>query len=52
MPLGLRNATHVASRYMKCKIQIESGTKTPYRGNRMSHLDDPCPIHEKPKHTA
>jgi hypothetical protein len=23
-PLGLRNATHVASRYMKCRIQIES----------------------------
>jgi hypothetical protein len=26
MPLGLRNAAHVASRYMKRKIQIESGT--------------------------
>jgi hypothetical protein len=25
MPLGLHNATHVASRYMKRKIQIESG---------------------------
>jgi hypothetical protein len=25
MPLGLSNATHVASRYMKRKIQIESG---------------------------
>jgi hypothetical protein len=24
MPLGLQNATHVASRYMKRKIQIES----------------------------
>jgi hypothetical protein len=28
MPLGLRNAAHVASRYMKRKIQIESGPKT------------------------
>jgi hypothetical protein len=28
MPLGLRNAAHVASRYMKHKIQIESGPKT------------------------
>jgi hypothetical protein len=27
MPLGLRNATHVASRFMKRKIQIESGPK-------------------------
>jgi hypothetical protein len=25
MPLGLRNVAHVASRYMKRKIQIESG---------------------------
>jgi hypothetical protein len=25
MPLGLRNAAHVASRNMKCKIQIECG---------------------------
>jgi hypothetical protein len=52
MPLGLRNATHVASRYMKCKIQIEFGPKTPDRGNRRSHLDDPFPIHENPKHRA
>jgi hypothetical protein len=29
MPLGLRNAAHVASCYMKRKIQIESGPKTP-----------------------
>jgi hypothetical protein len=28
MPLSLRNAAHVASRYMKRKIQIESGPKT------------------------
>jgi hypothetical protein len=52
MPLGLRNAAHVASLYMKCKIQIESGPKTPDRGNRRSHLDKPCPIHKNPKHTA
>jgi hypothetical protein len=52
MRLGSRNAAHVASRYMKRKIQIESGPKTPDRGNRRSHLDEPCPIHENPKHTA
>jgi hypothetical protein len=52
MPLGLRNATHVASRYMKRKIQIESGPKTQDRGSRRSHLDETCPIHENPKHTA
>jgi hypothetical protein len=52
MPLGLRNAAHIASCYMKHKIQIESGPKTPDRGNRRSHLDEPCPIHENPKHTA
>jgi hypothetical protein len=52
MPLGLQNATHVASRYMNRKIQIESGPKTPDRGSRKSHLDEPCPIHENPKHTA
>jgi hypothetical protein len=33
MPLGLRNAAHVASRYMKRKIQIESGTHTQDRGS-------------------
>jgi hypothetical protein len=43
MPLGLQNTAHVASRYMKCKIQIESGPKTPHRRNRKSHLDEPCP---------
>jgi hypothetical protein len=52
MPLGLRNAAHIASCYMKHKIQIESGPKTPNRGNRGSHLDKPCPIHENPKHTS
>jgi hypothetical protein len=52
MPLGLRNAAHVASRYMKRKIRIESGPKTPDRGSCRSHLDEPCPIHENPKHTA
>jgi hypothetical protein len=52
MPLGLRNTAHVAFRYMKRKIQIESGPKTPDRGSCKSHLDEPCPIHENPKHTA
>jgi hypothetical protein len=52
MPLGLCNAAHVASRYMKRKIQIESGPKTPDRGSWRSHLDEPCPIHENPKYTA
>jgi hypothetical protein len=52
MPLGLCNAAHVASHYMKCKIQIESGHKTQDRGSCRNHLDEPCPIHEKSKHTA
>jgi hypothetical protein len=52
MPLGLRNATHVASRYMKHKIQIESGLNSQDCGSRRNHLDEPCPIHEKSKHTA
>jgi hypothetical protein len=52
MPLGLRNATHVASRYMKCKIQIESGLSSQDRGSHRNHLDEPCPIHEKSKHTT
>jgi hypothetical protein len=38
--------------YMKRKIQIESGPKTQDRGSRRSHLDEPCPIHENPKHTT
>jgi hypothetical protein len=37
---------------MKRKIQIESGPKTQDRGSCRSHLDEPCPIHENPKHTA
>jgi hypothetical protein len=52
MPLGLRNAVHVSSHYMKRKIQIEFGPKTQDRGNCRSHLDEPCPIHENPKHMA
>jgi hypothetical protein len=52
MPLGLRNAARVASHFMKRKIQIESGPKTQDRGSCRSHLDEPCPIHEKSKHTA
>jgi hypothetical protein len=52
MPLGLQNATHIASLYMKHKIHIESGPKTLDRGNCRSHLDEPYPIHENPKHTA
>jgi hypothetical protein len=52
MPLGLRNAAHVPSRYMKRKIQIESGPKTPDCGSCRSHFDEPYPIHENPKHTA
>jgi hypothetical protein len=52
MPLGLRNAARVASRYMKRKIQIESGLNSQDRGSCRNHLDEPCPIHEKTKHTA
>jgi hypothetical protein len=52
MPIGLRNAAHVASRYMKRKIQIESGLNSQDRGSRGNHLDEPCPIHESSKHTA
>jgi hypothetical protein len=33
MPLGLRNAAHVASRYMKRKIQIDSGSNSQDRGS-------------------
>jgi hypothetical protein len=43
MPLGLCNTAHVASRYMKRKIQIESVLKTQDRGSRRSHLNEPCP---------
>jgi hypothetical protein len=52
MPLGLRNTAHVASRYMKRKIQIESGHKTQDHGSCRNHLDEPCPIHEKSRHTT
>jgi hypothetical protein len=52
MPLGLRNAAHVASRYMKRKIQIESGPKTQDHGSRRSHLDKLCHAHENAKHMA
>jgi hypothetical protein len=52
MPHDLRNAAHVASRYMKHKIQIESGPKNQDRGSCRNHFDEPYPIHEKSKHTA
>jgi hypothetical protein len=52
MPLGLRNTAHVASRYMKRKIQIEFGPKTEDRRSSRSHLDEPCPIDQNLKHTA
>jgi hypothetical protein len=52
IPLGLRNVAHVASRYMKRMIQIKTGPTTADRGNRRSHLNEPRPIHENPKHTA
>jgi hypothetical protein len=52
MPLGLRNTAHIESRYMKRKIQIEFGPKTPDCGSRRCHLDEPFPIHENLKHTA
>jgi hypothetical protein len=51
MPLGLRNAARVASRFMKRKIQIESGPKTQDHGSCKNHLDEPGPIYEKSKHT-
>jgi hypothetical protein len=52
MPLSLRNAAHVVSRYMKRKIQIESEPKTQDRGSCRNYFDQPCPICENPKHTA
>jgi hypothetical protein len=52
MPLGLRNATHLASPYMKRKILIESGSNFQDRGSRKNHLDEPCPVNEKSKHTT
>jgi hypothetical protein len=52
MPLGLRNAARIASRYMKRKIHIESGLYHQDRGSCGNHVDEPCPIHENSKHTA
>jgi hypothetical protein len=52
MPLGLRNTARVASRYMKRKIQIDSGLYHQDHGSCGSHLNEPCPIHENSKHTA
>jgi hypothetical protein len=52
MPLGLRTVAHVASRFMKRKIQIESRPKTQGRKSCRNYLDEPCPIHEKSKHTV
>jgi hypothetical protein len=52
MPLGLRNAARVASHYMKRKIQIESGLCHQDLASCRNHLDEPCPIHENPKHTV
>jgi hypothetical protein len=52
MSLGLRNAARVASHYMKRKIQIESGLNSQCRGSYRNHLDEPCLVHEKSKHTA
>jgi hypothetical protein len=52
MPLGLRNAARIASRYMKRKIQIESELYHQDHGTCGNHLDDPCPIHENSKRTA
>jgi hypothetical protein len=52
MPLGLRNATRLASRYMKRKNQIESLLYHQDRGSYGSHLNEPCPINENSKHTA
>jgi hypothetical protein len=37
---------------MKRKIQIESGLNSQDRGSCRNHLDEPCPMHENPKHTA
>jgi hypothetical protein len=48
MLLGLRNAARVASRYMKRKIQIESGLCHQDRGSCRNNLDEPGPIHENP----
>jgi hypothetical protein len=52
MPLDLRNVARVASCYMKRKTQIESGLCHQDHGSCRNHLDEPCPIHKNPKHTA
>jgi hypothetical protein len=52
MPLGLRNASRVASCYMKHQVQIESGLYHQDRGSHGNYLDEPCPIHENSKHSA
>jgi hypothetical protein len=52
MPLGLRNAARVASRYMKRRIQIESKLNSQDHGSCRNHLEEPCPIHENSKHTT
>jgi hypothetical protein len=52
MPLGLRNTARVASRDMKRKTQIEFGLFHQDRRSCRNHLNEPCPIHENPKHTA
>jgi hypothetical protein len=52
MPLSLQNTAHVASRYMKRKIQTESRHKTSHRGGHRGHLDNPFPVHENFEHTA
>jgi hypothetical protein len=52
MPLGLRNAARVASRYMKRKIQIESGLYHQDRRSCGNHVNELCPIHENSKHPA
>jgi hypothetical protein len=44
MPLGLPNAAHVASRYMKRKIQIEFGTCVQDRGSCRNYPDQPTRI--------
>jgi hypothetical protein len=52
MPLGLRNASRVASSYMKLKIQIKFGLYRQDRGSRANYLHEPYPKHENSNHTA
>jgi hypothetical protein len=37
---------------MKRKIQIEFGLNSQDLGSCRKHLDEPCPVHKKSKHTA